>query len=537
MANISKVYLLNVPLEDDMKNTLYFANSSAQKSYMDNNVIRTYLDVSYQRDTSTFRCPTHIDSIRNCNYMMYQNTAYTNKWFYCFIKKMTYVNDQFTDVEFEVDPIQTFMFDITVRPSFVEREHTNDDTMGNNTIPENLELGDYIEANAEPVKAFNYDPANTMWVLGVNRVDKQFTDESDNNFVTITSIPCGLTYIGVDSMSDLKKIIKLYVSYGHSDWIDTIFTTPKACWQNSTTHDYNTAGIDEAPELLTIKMYTTFTTKFTTDTTITNVASLGNGYQPRNAKLLTFPYRYLQMSNGAGSVANYHYEYFKNPLDGTIGNYLHFTCNGEAGVGCDIKVFPNNYKNITNNYDEGLVYAKLPVGSWTSDAYVNWLTQNSVNIATGFVSDIASIAIGAGTAPAGGAVGALNGISGIANKVGQIYEHSRQPNQLEGSVNVGNTGYSWGLNGMFFKYMTIKDEMARIADDFFDMFGYATHRVKVPYSAHRQNWWYTKTIDCNITGDVPNDYMNQIKDAYNNGITFWRNPSNFLNYSVSNGIV
>ena len=42
MANISKVYLLNTPLEDDMKNTLYFASSSAQKSYMDNNVIKTY---------------------------------------------------------------------------------------------------------------------------------------------------------------------------------------------------------------------------------------------------------------------------------------------------------------------------------------------------------------------------------------------------------------------------------------------------------------------------------------------------------------
>ena len=74
-------------------------------------------------------------------------------------------------------------------------------------------------------------------------------------------------------------------------------------------------------------------------------------------------------------------------------------------------------------------------------------------------------------------------------------------------------------------------------DDYFDLLGYSTCRVKVPNTNHRQNWWYTKTIDCNITGTVPNDYMNKIKQAYNNGITFWRNPSNFLNYSVSNGIV
>ena len=85
--------------------------------------------------------------------------------------------------------------------------------------------------------------------------------------------------------------------------------------------------------------------------------------------------------------------------------------------------------------------------------------------------------------------------------------------------------------------MSIKAEYARIIDDFFDMFGYKTCRVKVPNKAHRQNWWYTKTIDANITGDIPNDELNRIKRAYNEGITFWRTPANFLNYSVNNGIV
>ena len=54
---------------------------------------------------------------------------------------MTYVSDGYTDVVFEVDPLQTFMFDIEVKPSFVEREHTNNDTVGANTLPEGLELG------------------------------------------------------------------------------------------------------------------------------------------------------------------------------------------------------------------------------------------------------------------------------------------------------------------------------------------------------------------------------------------------------------
>ena len=44
MANISKVYLLNTPLEDDMKNTLYFANTSAQQTYMNNNCLCNLFD-------------------------------------------------------------------------------------------------------------------------------------------------------------------------------------------------------------------------------------------------------------------------------------------------------------------------------------------------------------------------------------------------------------------------------------------------------------------------------------------------------------
>ena len=134
MANISQVYLLDTPLEDDLKHTLYFANATAQHTYMSNNIVKSYANVSYQRDTSTFRCPAHIDTIRQCNYMMYQNTAYSNKWFYCSIEKMTYISDGLTDVEFKVDPIQTFMFDFETQPSFIEREHTNDDGIGKNVF-------------------------------------------------------------------------------------------------------------------------------------------------------------------------------------------------------------------------------------------------------------------------------------------------------------------------------------------------------------------------------------------------------------------
>ena len=524
MANISQVYLLDTPLEDDLKHTLYFVNKTAQHNYMTSNVIKTYVNVSYQRDTSTFRCPAHIDSIRSCNYMMYQNSAYSNKWFYCFIEKMTYISDGLTDVEFKVDPIQTFMFDFDTQPSFIEREHTTDDSIGANVLPENLELGEYVETNKGVDTRFNI-AGNTGYVIACTKLTDSFSTYST---VKMSYVPDGLTYLGFDSMSDLNKAVAVFNEDGHGDYINSIFVVPKSCLADKKSH----VGVRNKYD---IYIYHTWNPTYEATTDISTINTLSGNYSPRNNKLLTYPYRYLQISTMNGSFANYKYEDFRNS-NGSIDTTPEFVMRGYANVGCDAKVYPRNYKGIVDNYDEGLSYPKLPVGSWTCDAYTNWLTQNSINIATGFVADAVSIATGVATAPEGGGMAIASGIGGIANKVGQIYQHSMQPNQAEGSTNVGNASFRW-YSGISFKHLSIRTQFARIIDDYFDMFGYATNRVKKPNYAHRANWWYTKTIDIYIKGNIPNEYMNEIKQAYNNGITYWRNPSNFMNYSVSNGIV
>ena len=84
--------------------------------------------------------------------------------------------------------------------------------------------------------------------------------------------------------------------------------------------------------------------------------------------------------------------------------------------------------------------------------------------------------------------------------------------------------------------MSIKPEYSAIIDGYFDMFGYKVCKVKVPNSNHRARWWYTKTVDVSLDGNIPNDDILKIKDCYNNGIRFWRNASEIENYSLANGI-
>ena len=537
MANISKVYLLNTPLEDDLKHTLYFSSSSAQHSYMEQNIQRTYTNVSYQRDTSTFRCPAHIDSIRTCNYMMYQNTAYSNKWFYCFIEKMTYVNDGMTDVEFKVDPIQTFMFDFETQPSFIEREHSTTDVAGDNTLPENFELGEYVKNSN--VGTGQIGCGNTMlYVVGVSEIVGSLSPKPSN---TINNIPSGLFFIYSKYISTLHDIVDMYDYAGKANAIYTMFIMPESCTWNGSQNAYQNAtwsyNINNHSGSLNVLVPTSGADvgKIETAHTIAKPTRIGMSYSPRNRKMFTFPYCYLNISNNAGSVVTYHYEDF----DGTPS----FNIDGVIGVGCSIKMYPINYKNMTHfgggqqdyTYDYGITCAKFPTISWNSDSYTNWLTQNAVNLGIG-VGATALTAVG--NLALGNVVGATaSALGGVTSAVSQYYQASLMPDQAKGNTNLGDLNYSKCKNKFTIYHMSIKPEIARIVDDYWDMFGYPSHRVKKPNYNHRQNWWYTKTIDIYIKGNIPNEYMNEIKNAYNNGITYWRNPSNFMNYSVSNGIV
>ncbi|MBR0369965.1 MAG: hypothetical protein IJH63_04490 [Methanobrevibacter sp.] len=528
MANqITKVYLLNVPLESDLKNTLYFANASSQQTYFQSRIQKSYTDFSYQRKDQFIRVPAQFDTLANCNYVMYQNSAYSNKWFYAFITKMEYVDDGRTDVYIETDVMQTYMFDITVKASFVEREHVDNDTVGRHTVPENVELGEYIISAT--TQAFVYNSVYTYIAIGVTEVLDSLNEPSAYNEV----LPNGLYYIGVRNNKALKTIIKLYDQAGKGDAITAVFVVPQECFPPN-----GWGPIPQAPD----QQYSvTPSYFFSTSENIPMIDYLGTNYEPRNKKLLTFPYRFLQASNNAGGIATYKYEDFAIRTENDQ-QYMEFDFRFCLTPGGNCRIFPIAYKGKNQNYDEGITLGKLPIGSWTTDVYTNWLTQNGVNIAVGFGANIAQIIGGvAGVASGGGAglgvASIASGISGIASSVGQVYEHSMQPPQAEGNINNGDVNFIYSLTGIVFNAMSIKPEYAYIIDGYFDMFGYKVNSVKVPNKAHRQRWWYTKTIDVNIDGAVPNEDMQKIKNAYNTGITFWRNASEIQNYSLSNDIV
>ena len=74
-------------------------------------------------------------------------------------------------------------------------------------------------------------------------------------------------------------------------------------------------------------------------------------------------------------------------------------------------------------------------------------------------------------------------------------------------------------------------------DDYFTMYGYKVNSVEVINPHKRTYYDYIKTIGCNITGNIPQSELLEIKSLFDKGITLWHNTSHFLDYSVNNSII
>lgn len=517
---ITKVHLLRVPLENDYKHTLYFTSKKNQEDYFKSKRVAEYSqeDFYYQRKDQSIKMHAHIDEINQCNYVMYQNSHYSNKWFYCFIKDMKYINDETTEIIIETDVIQTWLFDYKLKPSFIEREHVKDDAVGLHTVPEGLETGEYKcneLARDNKLDELVYIMLVTEWIPidGETNPDKPLAVNMGGIF------SAGGCYV-CTNMEQVVNIVQAFDGGGKSDSIFALYMIPKAIIN----HDWESGLLQFGGQSKPVTYNVEFTKQKDLDT-----------YKPRNNKLLCYPYNYLLMSNNAGVSNILQYEHFAN-------DKCQFEVAGVPTIGGSIKCTPIFYKGLQRIQEEGIMCGKFPTLSWSSDLFTNWITQNSVNIGLGIASSGITIAGGIGmmlnpvSAIAGGSA-VVSGVMGIASTLGQVHQQSFTPNSAKGNVNGGDINTCYEMNNFYFYKMSIKREYAEIIDKYFDAYGYKVNMIKTPNVAHRSRYWFTKTIDANIDGNIPNNDMQKIKDCYNNGITFWRNAEEIQNYNLSNDIV
>lgn len=531
--------LKNCPLDPTYDHTIYFSNKTAQINYFSSLAKYTLAAQSYQRvKRGAMRVDRKAEELYDCNYLMFQNMAFGNKWFYAFITSVEYINDVTSEIRFQIDVMQTWFFDYTLDHCFVEREHSTTDVAGDNLVTEPIGYGDYMCGNQQIMVDANVDwkicvassvQSNDTWLNPIEASRGGFYNQnySQVNFYYFDA--------DEDGIDQVKTIIDKVSLTRNTDFIIDIFMIPESLIVDATNEP----------------------TAATETTYYANKITSVGGYTPRNKKLLTYPYCFLSVDNMNGQTMDLHYEYFK---DDTLCTFKYFPV---MTVPPKLVMYPVNYgtdDSTGNTFDRTIINTAFPKCPYATNDFGAKMVQMGIGVALG------GLVGGAG----GAASAALS--SNSANSAPQLPPPTLRPdgyfdipseqNVNNSGLNIGNlapitgalaalsrgfnvstsnvtSGEIWNNKGRFGFVCTdkhIRPDFAKILDDYFDRFGYATLRNKIPNTHSRPHWNYVKTQACTITGSIPADDAKAICDIYNRGITFWKNGSEVGNYSLNNTI-
>lgn len=540
--------LKNVPLDSSYTDTLIFTDISAQTAYFTGKVKSTY-DVGYQRiflgvapprDGYSVTLNTAAENVIDCNYLMMQNTDKSSKWYYAFITEVTAIAEDTCRIHYSLDHYQTYQFDITVLPSYVEREHTLDDSLYSNLVPEPLGSPDlYVDQAAWS------DIGRTPYI------NIAVTTTPDGTAAT------GGTFAGIYSGAEIHT-----------------FTSDSAA--NEFIASYADATMPEGQEggrlASIIAVWMTpydITTEQTNDLITGTRPSSLNGYVPRNNKLFSYPYCCMELNNRQGQSERFLYEKFVTYAGGNpLPTAIEFNVVKYGGMSPGCYAIPRAYNGGADSkgysMDKVVSIENFPQCLWVGDAFSDWYNNEfqakvasdmstSISKTLGYILG-AAVGMGLAATGVGSAAGgmiAAGSIAGLAsNLTGQITDNFNTYNQrqIEKNLHAQNPGEAFGsthtptLNwrvddlGFNLNYMACTPNIAATIDDYFDMFGYQTNRLKVPNMFGRASWNYVKTNGVIINGTIPVQSMVAIKNMFNSGVRFWHGDY-VGNYSRDNSIV
>ena len=550
MADFKSQIILarNIAIDKEYTNVLNYTENQMLALVNDKeHYIDSRNDYRFLRPQESIFVDFKYDECIKANYIAFQNKDYSNKWFFAWIDEVIFHSDSNCEIKYTIDAWSTWFDYWKAKRCFVAREHVNDDTIGKHTIPENIDVGqlkcDFQQTSniigADSfywlVIACNFNPANKTRYAGIGKYgnypqgsmwfawlinNNELSDGSDINEVT-------------DWIFDITE-------KKHASDIQAIFALPYQA--------FNLDDVDMTTHLVTNGRGNMLNEDFSFSKKSIRTFKNSNGeieFTPKNNKLFTYPYSFMRVSNNLGSYNDYKIEDFNsinvdgNTTDEIIFNAIGVPCQGYSG-----KLRPKHYQGLLYNEDESLTLGKYPTLSWTSDAFINWLTQNGVNLAVNGVLSAggSALAIAGGVAtanPIAVASGILSASQGVAGLIGGLHQASMLPNTAQGNANAGDLSFAHNLIRYKFMHMRPKIEYLEIIDDYFTRFGYATNRLKKANITGRKIFNYVEigTNESIGIGSVPLKYMDIINMACRKGVTIWHNHENVGNFELDNSIV
>ena len=234
MANFytpdTAVYLCNTPLNVNKKDT--FApngwTQSAQLAYFQSCRVYTFNNFTFQRKDGIIRVPINIEDLykNGVNYCYYRNNHYRGKWF---------LNEETTALHIKTDVFQTWYFDMQLKTSFVEREHTVTDELFQHTLPEPLPTPEYknAEENETRLTPTLYSRNTTefdeyYWCcIFTSEIIKHMSDDEPQPSKFLGGVPCPC-YIYATNLTDYFTLIGAINYSGQANAVVSCVAMPKS---------------------------------------------------------------------------------------------------------------------------------------------------------------------------------------------------------------------------------------------------------------------------------------------------------------------
>lgn len=584
-------FLSNAPVDYQMNNVLWLASEQEEANFFLSKTKFSFDNcraVNNDGDPWGITVPltdgSTLDDYYNCNYLMWRNPQFSNKWFYAYIGTPRPASAGSVTVPFQVDYWQTWHWSCEFPATMVRRETVKDDTIGANLIEENVETGEFVISPADigtttytgigtdiieesgwdtmpcVLIAYTYKPSETTAETDPGTyIINAVKDASDSFCYKLSNIApsfaggrfqqgiyqaCNFIAFEVDTTDQDKLDAAIQsVNFYLQKLVDGVMIQsvqilrmiPKFMAPASGVQPINSAY----PRVNNIKGKASPTTF--------------GSYTPNNNKLYTQQFNYLVIDNGAGSQMEMGYEYFKgDSMQGVPARTPTFRLYSQLSNSPACRLIPYSYKGPSDKENPlySLELNTYPQCSYSynemrADYFAN---QNSYAVkGVRGVSDalfntlgaVASITESAATLNPGGMV---SGIAQIANTaldaadtIAKQKDRARIPNEVVG-LSDSNIQFAIGRMSFIEYRMQVQSYYAKIIDNYFTAYGYAINDIKKPELNTRTRFNFIWTQGANVLGDLPTEAKTVINHQMDAGLRIWHDPAAWMDYSVKNTI-
>lgn len=494
----TQIYLYEgIPWSNDYSDIRLFSSESERDTFLQSKVKGGWPSCSIVKN-GRIRLTGQINDMVTCNYMSFRNYGAGQlenlKTFYCFITSVEYVNINTVEVQYEIDWIQSYLFDFEYGECFIEREHVNDDGVGKNVLEEGLETG---EMSVHNVQQHIFDPAIRLLYLSAAQDNVEL--QTTKGIINAINYMAGSDF--ASGFDRFEAVLSQLNSYGGSNDVADMCMIADGM-------QYPTG------------LHQTF-----------NVQNDGNtftwgtqSYTAVNNKMQCYPYKFMTVDNYEGSVEQYRYENF---ADTTMSFAIEGTDMPKPCMEC----FPINYmgwkgtSEVPNTYQQmSVMFTNFPEIPWTSDTFRAWVSQNSATLVSEGLGKVIQAGVGTAMLASGNLAGVgllASGATGAASLAENIQQHKLHSHELQGSIPSSGMSYFRNTVGFRVTQYCLKPDMAKRIDRLFTRYGYTVNASKIPNITGRQYVNYCKCKVARVDGNIPVDAKNIMENALLKGASFW----------------